>query len=139
MATPLSVNCPEFVVYSKRRTLIWMYAGSMKGDQKLDLAAECFSLGLRTLSFVYGFIEKHLEGLIEFFLERLEPDDVEKLTVDDLLTEAKRHVFLVTHWWAILMLKRLSHSAGSAELYRFSPSTGDRKPFLHDVCRPRNS
>jgi predicted MPP superfamily phosphohydrolase len=92
------------------------YAGSMKGDQKLDLAAECFSLGLRTLSFVYGFIEKHLEGLIEFFLERLEPDDVEKLTVDDLLTEAKRHVFLVTHWWAILMLKRLSHSAGSAEL-----------------------
>ena len=92
------------------------YAGSMKGDQKLDLAAECFSLGLRTLSFVYGFIEKHLEGMIEFFLERLEPEDVENLTVDGLLTEAKRHVFLVTHWWAVLMLKRLSHSAGSAEL-----------------------
>jgi len=92
------------------------YAGSMKGDQKFQLASDCFSLGLRTLSFVYDFIEKHLEGVIEFFLERIEPRDVTDLTVDGLLTEAKRYVFLITHWWAVLIIKRLSHSAGSAEL-----------------------
>src|SRR5438477_4736650 len=42
------------------------YAGSMKGDQKLELASDCFSLALRTLSFVYNFIEQNLEGFIEF-------------------------------------------------------------------------
>jgi calcineurin-like phosphoesterase family protein len=92
------------------------YAGSMKGDQKIQLTSECFNLGFRTLSFIYSFVEKHLEGVIEFFLERLEPEDVSNLTVDNLLTEAKRHVFLLTHWWAVIILRRLSHSAGSAEL-----------------------
>jgi hypothetical protein len=94
------------------------YAGSMKGDQKLELASNCFSLALRTLSFVYNYIEQNLNGFIEFFLDRLEPTDVEELSVDTLLTEAKRHVFLITHWWAILIVKRLSNSAGSAELHK---------------------
>jgi hypothetical protein len=94
------------------------YAGSLKGDQKLELASECFSLALRTLSFVYNYIEQNLDGLIEFFLERLEPGDIEELSVDALLTEAKRYVFLITHWWAILVVKRLSNSAGSADLQK---------------------
>jgi hypothetical protein len=94
------------------------YAGSLKGDQKLELASDCFGLALRTLSFVYNYIEKNLDGFIEFFLERLEPTDVEELSVDALLTEAKRYVFLITHWWAILIVRRLSNSAGSAELHK---------------------
>jgi hypothetical protein len=73
---------------------------------------------LRTLSFVYNYIEQNLDGFIEFFLERLEPGDVEELSVDALLTEAKRYVFLITHWWAILVVKRLSNSAGSADLQK---------------------
>ena len=47
------------------------YAGSLKGDQKVDLASDCFGLALRTLSFVYNFIERNLDGFTEFFLERL--------------------------------------------------------------------
>ena len=94
------------------------YAGSMKGNQKLALASDCFSLALRTLSFIYSFIEQHLDTFIEFFLDRLELSDVEELSVDSLLTEAKRHVFLITHWWAILIIKRLSNSAGSADLHK---------------------
>lgn len=104
------------------------YAGSMKGDQKLELASDCFSLALRTLSFVYNFIEQNLDGFIEFFLDRLEPSDVEDLSVDGLLTEAKRYVFLITHWWAILVIKRLSYSAGSADLHKTYAELLEKNP-----------
>ena len=93
------------------------YAGSLKGDQKLDLASDCFGLALRTLSFVYILSSGTSTALLNSFWNGWSPD-VEELSVDALLTEAKRYVFLITHWWAILIVKRLSNSAGAAELHK---------------------
>ena len=47
------------------------YAGSLRADEKLELAAECYALALRTLEFMVGSIEANKQELVLYLDEFL--------------------------------------------------------------------
>ncbi|MGM0577136.1 MAG: hypothetical protein ACQEXJ_15530 [Myxococcota bacterium] len=80
------------------------FSGSIKGDTKLELAAECYGLGLRTLRAILGTMEENLDGLAAVIEEgfesqqpesRLTPVEMEQLVRSILFNTGERLSFIV--------------------------------------------
>lgn len=91
------------------------FPGSLKGPLKLRMAEECYLLGLRTVSFTYLLVEKHLHEFVEylsaFWRKKGKQADHERLT-----KAAKAAVYGFCGLVGVAGILRVSTSLGSSML-----------------------
>jgi len=87
------------------------FPGSLKGTQKLELAEESYSLGLRTLKFMFDAIEAHKEDLVQFLVEFLR-SRYPKWSDERLTNQVENFVFYLTEGLAFVVVKHVSDSVG---------------------------
>ena len=91
------------------------FSGSLTGDLKLELAKECFSVGLRSLNAYLQIIEKNLDSVIAYTAELL-GKDLQDMTTEERIKTAKQIVFFVTEMLGMAFVKRISAAVGSERL-----------------------
>jgi hypothetical protein len=87
------------------------FPGSLKGGQKLELAKESYSLGLRSLKFMFDTIEAHEENLVQFLVEFLR-SSYPKWSDERLTNQVENFIFHLTEGLAFLVVKQVSDSVG---------------------------
>lgn len=92
------------------------YHGSLKGELKLDLARECYSLGLRVLTFMFNLVESELEDLIKFFVDMSLSAEAEKKSPEDIVKYAGKFIFCLMEALAFATIKQISDSVGLDKL-----------------------
>lgn len=95
--------------------LLRNFPGSLKGDQKFALAQECYSLGLRVLSFVIKNIQSSQQDLVEnvgVILQSKHP----KWPYERLNEEVKYLMFSVLEGLAFVVIRHTSDSVGLERL-----------------------
>lgn len=93
--------------------LLKNFSGSIKGESKLEVAEECYFLGLRSLRALITVLEPHMEdivGLISKQLEKFEHDPKERQK------KARKFVSLLVEGVALSFIKKISGSIGSESL-----------------------
>lgn len=93
--------------------LLKNFSGSIKGDNKLEVAEECYFLGLRALRALITVLEPHMEDIVELIskqLEKFEHDPKERLK------KARKFVSLLVEGVALSFIKKISGSIGSESL-----------------------
>lgn len=91
------------------------HPGSIKGPLKLEIAEECYFLGLRALRALFKVLEPHRDEItasIAEQLERFEKDD------DERLNKAKKVVSLLVEGIALSFIKKISGSLGTESLHQ---------------------
>jgi 3',5'-cyclic AMP phosphodiesterase CpdA len=89
--------------------------GDLRGDQKLELTRECYSLGLRVLSFMFGAAEMMREDLIQFFVELLREKN--PTWSDRQITgEISGFLFNLLEGLTFVIVKQVSDSVGLEKL-----------------------
>ncbi len=104
------------------------YSGSMKGELKLELTSECFDVGLRTLSFIYGLMEKHIEFLTNFFAEHIHEVNP-KLHRSKVIEASQALLFFFACGWAHAVLHKTSTSAGTQQLHKTYAALSESAPL----------
>lgn len=82
---------------------------------KLELANECFSLGLRSLNAFLRILEANLDGVIAYTAELL-GKDLKDMTQEERIKTAKQIVFFITEMLGMGFVKRISTAVGSERL-----------------------
>lgn len=89
------------------------HPGSIKGPVKMEIAEECYFLGLRSLRALLNVLAPHRDGIVEFIsqqLERFEED------ADERSKKARKFVSLLIEGIALAFIKKISGSVGTAAL-----------------------
>lgn len=87
------------------------FPGSLRGGQKLELAKESYSLGLRALKFMFDAIEAHKEDLVQFLVDFLR-SRYPKWSDERLTNRVENFVFYLTEGLAFVAVKHVSDSVG---------------------------
>ncbi|MHB9102250.1 MAG: metallophosphoesterase family protein [Sulfuricella sp.] len=93
--------------------LLKNFSGSIKGDAKLEVAEECYFLGLRALRTLFTVLEPHTEDIVGFIsqqIEKFENDPVERRK------KARKFVSLLVEGIALSFVKKISGSVGTESL-----------------------
>jgi hypothetical protein len=93
------------------------FPGSMTGTQKYSIAKECYSLGLRLLSFTFSLFERDHEKLTESFVEFMKQKDP-STSDDDIIRFAKAFFWYFLEALAFMTVKHVSDSLGLEKLSR---------------------
>jgi calcineurin-like phosphoesterase family protein len=91
------------------------YPGSLKGDRKVELAKEGYSLGLRVLHFLHTDIEANCAGL-SWFLSSLVRDTHPNWDAERRAGEVARLLTTLLEGITLAVIKRVSDSIGLREL-----------------------
>ncbi len=87
------------------------FPGSLKRGQKLELAKESYSLGLRMLKFMFDAIEAHKEHVVEYLVEFLR-SRYPKWSNDRLVAHVENFIFHLMEGLAFVVVKQVSDSVG---------------------------
>lgn len=89
------------------------HPGSIKGPLKMEIAEECYLLGLRALHVLYKILEQHRDEMVNFIANQMErfEDDPEQRT-----KKAKRFVSMLVEGSAMAFIKKISGSIGTEAL-----------------------
>lgn len=90
------------------------FPGSLRGKPKMDIASECFLLGMRTLNEFFRNIEKDLDNIVSSFLKTLKDDN--NIEDNELRDEIKKAIFCIIEMFSFIFIKRISSSVGNEEL-----------------------
>lgn len=93
--------------------LLKNFSGSIKGDRKLEIAEECYFLGLRALRTLFVVLEPHMEDIVGFIslqLEKFENDPEKRQK------KARKFVSLLIEGIALSFVKKISGSVGTESL-----------------------
>lgn len=91
------------------------FPGSLKGDQKQELAHECYSLGLRMCGFLFKSIDESQEDFVTLlarYIHKSNPD----LPEEKIIQSLKRLVFRLLESAAFAIVKHVSDSVGLDKL-----------------------
>jgi predicted MPP superfamily phosphohydrolase len=91
------------------------FAGSLEREQKLELARECYSLGLRMLKFVFGTLESGKEDIV-MHLARFLKERYPTWPVERLADRVSRFLFNQMVWITFVIVKQVSDSVGLERL-----------------------
>lgn len=89
------------------------HPGSIKGPLKLEVAEECYFLGLRALRALFNVIEPNADEIVSFISEQLERFESDP---EQRLKRAKKFVSLLTEGIALSFIKKISGSVGTESL-----------------------
>ncbi|MEZ5325736.1 MAG: hypothetical protein R3F19_11820 [Verrucomicrobiales bacterium] len=91
------------------------FAGSMKGDRKLDLANECVSVGLRSINYLFSLLQDNLEDVVDYVKERIASryGDSDPQKLED---RAKLLLFFLCESAASGVTRRIATDVGSPDL-----------------------
>ena len=95
--------------------LLRNFTGSLKGEQKFDLAQECYSLGLRVLSFALSNIKENQHEMVEAIGEILVSKHP-RWPYERLNEEVKYFMFEVMESLAFVIIRHTSDSVGLERL-----------------------
>ena len=94
------------------------FAGSITGEVKHDIAAECYSLGMRVLGFFMSAIRTNQEQMLgtisKAFVARSK--STAPATSDELDKQVRLFLFLLCSHLAYVLTKHVSHSVGLPDL-----------------------
>jgi hypothetical protein len=96
--------------------LVKNFPGSLPGDEKLALVRESYSLGLRTVTMLFGLYKEDVSGFIDSVYDRLiekHPDINDK---EDLKSKLKKFMFWIIEGASFGMIKRISQAVGHSQL-----------------------
>lgn len=91
------------------------FAGSLKGQPKLELAEECYSLGLRVLKFMFDAVEADQEDIVQFLAEFLRSRHP-AWSYERLTDQVASLLFNLLQGLAFVVVKHISDSVGSYKL-----------------------
>lgn len=91
------------------------FPGSMRAETKLAIASECYMLGLRALSSIYGMFRENQDQLLKEIVEILKEDFPHEHN-STIVKRAKVAVFSLAKAITYGMIKRMSHAVGSHRL-----------------------
>lgn len=91
------------------------HPGSIKGPIKLEIAEECYFLGLRALRTLFNVLEPHRDGLVEFISQQLELEHLEE-DPRERVKKAGKFVSLLIEGIALAFIKKISGSVGTEAL-----------------------
>lgn len=89
------------------------HPGSIKGAVKMEIAEECYFLGLRSLRALLNVLEPHRDELVEFISVQLERSEKDR---DERSKKARKFVSLLIEGIAMGFIKKISSSVGSEAL-----------------------
>jgi len=87
--------------------------GSIRGPAKMEIAEECYFLGLRALRALINVLEPHRDELVEFISQQLERFQKDP---DERMKKARRVVSLLVEGIALSFIKKISGSVGTEAL-----------------------
>jgi metallophosphoesterase superfamily enzyme len=93
------------------------YWGSLKAQQKFELADETYKLGLRTLSFYFSLLSEDTEGLIEYLniiYKTKNPD--KNLRMDEIEKVSRNYLFSLSMIAVVGIIRRITTSIGYEKL-----------------------
>jgi len=90
------------------------FYGSMKGEPKLELTRECYSLGLRVLKFILESIEAGHEEIVQFLGEFLRYHNP-KWSDEKIIDEVQDKLFDLLEGLGFVVIKQVSDSIGFHE------------------------
>jgi predicted MPP superfamily phosphohydrolase len=126
----------KFVIGIRYLTLMGQilrnFPGSLKGDTKLELAFESYSLGLRILAAIFSFAEKDSQEIIKDISNVLRTKMAFSGNDKELRDRAELIVAELLREIAFALLKRVSHAIGLKEL----EATYDEVSALRDSSLP---
>jgi hypothetical protein len=98
--------------------LIRNFSGSLPGDQKAEIAKECYLLGLRTLSTLLNILNTHQEILVTRISEALYANKKpsRELKREQTERQARRYLGIIIDALTALVCKKISDAVGSETL-----------------------
>jgi hypothetical protein len=91
------------------------YTGSLKGIEKLEIAQNAYSLGLRGLKFIYQTIEGSQEGIVQFLADILH-EKHPKWSVKEIRGHVSNMVFFMSEGLSFVVTKQIADSVGHEDL-----------------------
>jgi hypothetical protein len=91
--------------------LLRNFSGSLVGEQKLALARECYSLGLRVMKYILETIESNREDMVQKLAEILNSQNP-KWPYERLNKEVKFLLFSIMEGFTFTLVKHVSNSVG---------------------------
>ncbi len=92
------------------------FPGSMEGDDKLRLTDSCYNLGLRTLAFALNIVKGKEKELLKDFIKLISYQHPE-LDYENASQKALESIVWISQIIAFCMIKRISYSVGTPELF----------------------
>lgn len=96
--------------------LVKNFPGSLKGDDKLSLIKECYSLGLRVVSLLFNLFQRDVEGFVDFVYDRLIEKHKEINDREELKKKVRNFTFWMVENATFGMVKRISKAVGHSQL-----------------------
>jgi DNA repair exonuclease SbcCD nuclease subunit/molybdopterin-guanine dinucleotide biosynthesis protein len=91
------------------------YPGSLRGDEKLVIARQAYSLGLRVLRFMYSMLEASREDSVRFFADLLR-EKHPTWAEDDITRSVRNLMFYLSEGLAFVITKHVADSVGHKDL-----------------------
>ncbi len=89
--------------------------GAIKGERKLEVASECYSLSRRLLSKIFHLINDNLDDVVQDIVARIDEKHPE-IKHDELIDGVRKFLFMLTETVGYGMIKWVTHSVGSDKL-----------------------
>ncbi|MEO7933106.1 MAG: metallophosphoesterase [Chthoniobacterales bacterium] len=96
--------------------LVKNFPGSLQGDDKLALVQECYALGLRTISMLFGLFQSDVEAFVDCVYERLIEKHSEIDDRDELKSKVRKFMFWMIESASFGMIKRIAQAVGHSQL-----------------------
>ncbi len=91
------------------------YPGSLRGDEKIEIANSAYKLGLRVLKYMLGVIESSKQEIVEFLVDILR-DRYPKWTKERLEARVGSMVFSIAEGLSIILIRQITDSVGHESL-----------------------
>ena len=96
--------------------LVKNFPGSLSGNDKAELVAECYSIGLRTLSVFFEMFQRDVDSLVDFVYGRIVDQHPNVVDKQELKSKIRSHMFWLVEATGFGMIKRISKAVGHSQL-----------------------
>lgn len=101
------------------------FPGSLKADPKLEIANECYGLGLRALASMLAALEHHHDGFLDWLRDGYR-EEFPYATEEDLTKQARQSLAGLTRLGAYGAVQRIASAVGSRDLMETFRKLRDR-------------
>ena len=96
--------------------LVKNFPGSLRGADKMRLVEECYHLGLRCITMMFGVFNKDVLNFIDLVVDRVIDKHPEVRDRDDLKNRVRQFMFWMVEGAAFAVIKRISQAVGHSQL-----------------------
>jgi len=96
--------------------LVKNFPGSLQGDDKFALVQECYSLGLSTITMLFGLFQRDTESFVDFVYDRMIEKHPGIRDRNDLKSKLRNFMFWMIENASFGMVKRISQAVGHSQL-----------------------